>query len=157
LASRDAVKGYRAMWALAADAEYTVPFLREQLRQPAPADKEQLARLIADLDGKRFAVRQRASAELEKLGEVAEPALRKALAARPAPEVRRRLEALLEKLRVPRRRHARAVEVLDRIGTPAARELLGEWAKRGGESPLAREAQGALARLAQQRELGRRP
>jgi hypothetical protein len=157
LASRDAVKSYRGMWALAADAQHTVPFLRERLRQPAPADGEHLARLIAELDGKRFAVRQRASAELEKLGEVAELALRKALAARPAPEVRRRLEALLHKLRVPRQRQARAVEVLEHIGTPAARKLLGEWAKRGSESPLAREAQGALARLEQQRELGRRP
>ncbi len=67
---------------------------------PARApDPKQLERWLADLDDESFEARERASRELEKLGHAAAPALRKALAAKPPPEARRRIEALLWALR----------------------------------------------------------
>ena len=59
---------------------------------------QRIPRLLADLDDDEFTVREKASTELAKLGELALPALQKALAAEPSPEVRFRVEALLDKL-----------------------------------------------------------
>src|SRR5262249_59100893 len=74
-----------------------------RLRQPPapaaarPADtRRKVARLLTDLDRDDFAVRQKAAAELEKLGPPAEPLLRRALQGDLSPEVRRRLERLLD-------------------------------------------------------------
>jgi hypothetical protein len=60
--------------------------------------------LLATLDDERFAVRQKATRELEQLSETAEPALRKALTDDPAPDARRRIGRLLGKLRESRLR-----------------------------------------------------
>ena len=45
------------------------------------------------------------------------------------------------------RRQLRAVELLERIATPAARDVLSELAKGAAEAPLTREAAAALERL----------
>jgi WD40 repeat protein len=63
----------------------------------ARVDPKRLALLIADLDSAKFAVRKKAAQELEKLGEAAIGACRKALDGEPSAEVRRRLKSLLEK------------------------------------------------------------
>jgi hypothetical protein len=129
--------------------------LRERLRPVTPADEKLVARLIADLDGDRFEVREKATSDLEKLGEVAIPACRKALAGSPPAEVRRRLEALVNRweqvLQNPAGdilRELRALEVLERAGTPEARRLLEAIA--GGTSGfrLTREAKASAGRLA---------
>ena len=57
-------------------------------------DRKDMDRLVADLDGGRYAVRERAAQELEDQGLRAEAALRQALMSRPSLEVRRRLEEL---------------------------------------------------------------
>src|SRR5262249_62047261 len=95
LASEEASKAFQAIWHLAATPRQTVPFLKEWLR-PAAIDRNKIGRLITDLDSNQFAVRQKAEAELEKLGELTEPALRKALQGQPSLELRRRAEKLLE-------------------------------------------------------------
>jgi hypothetical protein len=96
LAGDDAARAYEAVWALAAGD--SAPFLKGRLRPVPAAGAEQVARLLADLDSDAFAVRERATRELAKLEEAAEPALRKALAGHPSPEVRRRVTGLLEGL-----------------------------------------------------------
>jgi hypothetical protein len=55
--------------------------------------------LLADLESNEFAVRRKAVAELEKLGEQVEAALRQHLESKPPLEARRRVEALLDKLK----------------------------------------------------------
>jgi HEAT repeat protein len=126
--------------------------LKEALPPVAPADEKRLARLIADLDDDEFATREQATAELEKLGEVALPALRKALAANPSAEVRLRGEQLLRKDDDPvpsgeRLRALRAAEALEQAGTKEAREALRHLAGGAGGARLTREAKAALERL----------
>jgi hypothetical protein len=115
--------------------------------QPAAVDK-----LIADLDDDSFPVREKATHELEQAGQAAKEALVKALAAKPAPEKRRRLEELLERLgrTGPTRellRPLRAVELLERIGTPEARQVLEALGKGDAGARLTQEATAALRRL----------
>lgn len=155
LASKDAVTHYLALWAAAAAPRQAVPFLRERLRPAAPADgpqQERIRRLIAQLDDDNFRARETASAELEKLLEPAEPALRAALVGKVSVEARRRIERLLQgrregTLSAEELRQARAVQALEHMGTPQARQLLEALAKGDAPARLTREAKAALARL----------
>jgi hypothetical protein len=113
---------------------------------------EQLTRLLVDLDSERFETRERATLELQRLGEQAEPALRKALADKPSLEVSRRLQALLDHLESrtlsTEQLHAlRAVEVLEQVGTAEARTVLRSVAAGAPADRLTREAKAALQRL----------
>ncbi len=156
LAAEDAATGYRAIQALAADPQHTIPYLRPRLHPVAAADEERLKRLIADLDNEQFAVREEATAELEKIGEAALPAMRKAVENRPALEARRRLERLIEKAQqrekwppsAERRRLGRSLEVLERAGTGEARRVLAMLAGGAPGAWLTLDARAALERLA---------
>jgi RNA polymerase sigma factor (sigma-70 family) len=153
LASPDAGRAYRAVLSTAAFPGRVVPLLKDRL-PPAPRDLPQakrLARLIADLDADAFDVREKAGRELDRLGEAAVPALRRALAGSPSAELRRRAEGLLEKWdpQTPTGetlRQLRAVEALELADTAEARRLLKEWAD-GGETRRTHEARAALRRL----------
>jgi hypothetical protein len=152
LAAEDAVRAHGAVWRLAAAPGDAVPFLGEHLRPPAALDPRRSARLLADLDSDQFKTREDASLELERLGERAEPLLRKALQNEPSAEVRRRVEVLLEKLEMPERaaeqlRLLRGVQSLECSGTPAARELLQALARGAPEAGLTQEAKAARERL----------
>jgi hypothetical protein len=151
--ARDARAAYAALGRLVTSPERGVPFLGKQLQSTKPVDTKRIERLIADLDAKRFQVRTQATKELEALCEHAAPALRKALAGKPSPESRRRLEALLDGLESASLspemvRQIRAVEALESIGNPAARRLLGQLAAGSPATRLTREARASLGRLA---------
>jgi hypothetical protein len=111
-----------------------------------------MERLIADLDNDKFAVREKATVELERLGERVQPALRKALTNNPSLETRRRIEQVLEATdpenRGPAQRRALfAVEVLVQAGTPEARRLLETLAAGAPDAPLSDAAKNGLERL----------
>jgi hypothetical protein len=111
-----------------------------------------LKRLLAQLDSDQFEERETAADALEELGDLAGPTLGAVLAGRPSAEVRRRVDSLLGKLDAlpsgPRRlREIRAVEVLERAGTPEARRLLERFAAGAPAARLTREANAALERL----------
>jgi hypothetical protein len=145
LLAEDAARAYLAICALARSPG-GARFLGRRL-SPAPAlDGREVARLIKGLDSDVFAERDRATRGLEKLGEAAEPALRKALDDRPPLEARRRLERVLEKLSSGWLRTQRALEALELAGTPAARKVLQPLAGGAPEARLTREARAALAR-----------
>jgi WD40 repeat protein len=153
LGGADGARAYRAVWALAAAPGRAVPFLAERLRPFPPLDAGRIDRLVAALGHARYAVRAQAVRELERLGEVAEPALRRALAGNPSLEQRRRVERLLDKAAAPvtspeQLRALRAVEVLERAGTPEARRVLAALAVGAADARLTREARAALGRLA---------
>jgi hypothetical protein len=151
--SGDATASYRAARRLAASPKESVPLLAERLRPVAAPGAARLARLLADLDGKGFAVRQRAERELEALGEMAAPALRELLAKKPSLEVRRRIERILAKLEEPSvpaaevLRELRAVAALEWAGTPPARRHLRALAGGATGARLTTAAQAALKRL----------
>jgi len=145
--SDDVPKAYRAIWDLTAAPRQAVPFLQERLR-PVPApDPQRVAALIADLDSKEFAERQKASEELEKLDVLARSALQQKLAGKPSLEMTQRIEGLLAKSGLSREHlwAARAVQALEQIGTVEARELLKKLAAE--DARLTDEAKAALARL----------
>jgi dipeptidyl aminopeptidase/acylaminoacyl peptidase len=148
LAAADAVKSYRAIRTMAAASRSSTAFLKEQLHPVAPADANLVARLLADLDGDQFAVRDKAMQDLERLGDRAATGLRKALDAKPTLEVKRRIEQLLEKQNgVGNIRMVRALEILERIGTTEARKLCEALADGVPDAPLTREARAMLKRL----------
>jgi hypothetical protein len=148
----DARQAYCAVWALTAMPERSVPFLAAHLRAAA-VDAAKLPPLIRDLDDDDYDTREKASAGLKRFGPAAEPALRKALEGKPSTEVVRRIEALLEMFRQPltdpeTTGAVRAVEVLEAVGSPAARQVLHDLARGAAGAHLSREAKGALGRLA---------
>ncbi len=152
LRSVDARYANQRMGALVAAGAQTVAFLQERLEPVFLPDPARTAALIADLDNDSFAVRQQAFQELERLERRVEPALRRALAAEPTLESRRRMEQLLERLNhpVPSPEHLqilRAVRVLEHIGTAEAHKLLEYLAQGAPEARVTREAQAALQRL----------
>ncbi len=151
LGGDDAARAGRAIAALAAVPAEALPLVRRDVRPAVAADAKRLARLVAQLDHDLFEIRQSAMRELEEQGEIAGPILRATLAAQPSPEVRRRVEELLEKLEAPRKasrllRDLRAVEMLERMGTPEARQLLETLARGAPAARLTREAQGSRHR-----------
>jgi WD40 repeat protein len=147
----------RSAWRLVAAPEQALPLLKKHLRAVSAPAPERLDKLVADLASDRFSARQKATLELEDLGDLAVPALRAALAKRPALEATRRMERLLARCEpgvVPtgdRLRVVRALLVLEQIGTPEAREQLRALSEGAPAARLTREARAALDRLARTR------
>ena len=134
LASEDAARAGRAVWSLVAGADQAVPFLRDQVRPVKTADRQQTARWIADLESSSFATRETATRELAVLGQTAAAALAEASKNGKSAEARQRAEQLLQRLHENEGtpdglRSLRAVEVLEQIATPAAREHLKSLAR----------------------------
>jgi hypothetical protein len=150
LAAADPRTAWAALQRLASDPETALPLLRRQLR-PEKIEARWLADRLADLDSDDFATREAATRELQRVVESVEADLQKARARATSPEVRRRLDDVLEAPRaaVPPPevvRTLRAVAVLERIGSDAAKELLATLAAGTSGAPLTREARAALAR-----------
>jgi WD40 repeat protein len=121
--------------------------------KPAPVvDSKRIAELIRLLDSENFKERQKANAELEDYGDLAEGALRKKLQEKLSLEMKRRVELLLAKVEVvppapAQLRLWRAVLALELMGTEEARSLLESLAKGAPEARQTREAAAALERL----------
>src|SRR5262249_3132068 len=111
LASEDAAVAYRAQWQLVAVPAKAIGLLKKNLRAQETPTREPIPKPISDLAPKTLKAREAASATLAKLGAPAEDALRKALAANPPLEVRKRLEVLLAELH---RRPITPQEIQDR-------------------------------------------
>lgn len=65
---------------------------------PQGSAEKRIAALVRNLDANEYAVREAASAELLKIGELAVPAIKAALADRPTVEVRARAERLIREI-----------------------------------------------------------
>jgi len=155
LASEDDEGAFQAVRTLSAAAKQSIPLLKERVR---PVNAEPVKRWLAELDDEQFAVREKAMEELAQLGKFVEGPIRKALEDSPSVEARRRLIRLLDKLETTtfspeRARALRALEVLERMGNPEAKELLTELAKGAADAELTREAKAALDRLANKAKL----
>jgi len=155
LAGNDATTAYRAIQALAAAPAQAVPYLSQYLRPMPRVDQKHIDDLVKELESPQFAVRQRATQELEQLEELAIPGCQRALAGNPTPEVRRRLESLLATRRAKQQdlapqhlRTLRALESLELCGTPEAARLLKALSHGAPDAWLTREAKAGVSRLA---------
>src|SRR5262249_8570798 len=90
----DPATAYRAQWGLA-ESGGLARFLRAKIGAGVPdSDAGRIRRLIADPDDSSFRTGEAALSELVRLGRLAEPAVRPALAGSPPAEQRQRLESL---------------------------------------------------------------
>jgi WD40 repeat protein len=153
----ESVKSWQAMRSLGATPSQAVALLEERLPAVVAPDEKRIAKLIGELDSDQFAVRDRATQELGKLGRQAEDQLRKALRDAASAEVRERVKELLQQIEKDGSTRVavadevtvvRAVELLELLDTPEARILLRKWAKGAAKARLTEEAQAALQRLA---------
>jgi RNA polymerase sigma factor (sigma-70 family) len=154
LGSADAGAAWRAAGELAARPDEAVAMLKGKLRPVPKADAAATARLIAELDDPRFAVREVAGRELCRRAGAEFPALWSARRAAASAEVRERLDGVLRSAPPAwagtdpgEVRESRAVAVLEAVDTPAAREVLGRLAGGDPYARLTREAAAAVKRL----------
>src|SRR5262249_31240538 len=151
LASPDAARAYREMGTLEADPAGALPLFRECLRAVPRVEAAQLGRLLAALDADRFEDREKATAELEPLGDAARPALVGVARGGASLETRRRVTELLSRLDRPpppsRLRSLRGIEVLEYIGDVEARAVLEKLAQGAPGALETEHARAALERL----------
>jgi hypothetical protein len=150
LASDDAAKAYHALGTLVRTPEQAVSLAQKRLRPASTPDVQEITRWISDLDSDRFAIRDKASKELAKMGEQVKAALQKELAGNPSPEVRQAIERLLSRLEQPSLEllgDLRAVEVLEHIGDSQAKKVLEKLASGEDSFRLTKEARTSLDRL----------
>jgi WD40 repeat protein len=156
LANADPTKADAAIWRLADAPKQTLPLLKKHLRPIAAstADAKQIGQWIDDLSHEDFDKRDKANHELEQVGSPAKEALQKALDGGKLPaEAKRRVEALLDAINKPATIAAdmlapyRALEVLEHVGTPEAKDLVTKLAKGRADALLTREAKAVLERL----------
>jgi WD40 repeat protein len=152
LADENGNKVTEAIRALAGDPKAAVAIFKDRVKPAPKPDDKQLAKLIAELDDAKFAVRQKAKRELEQLGEQAAPALLEAALNSASTEVRKAAQRILDglgtrTLGAGEMRAIRAVEVLEMCGTSEAKSLLKALATGAPAATLTDEAKGALDRL----------
>jgi WD40 repeat protein len=155
LADADAEKAYRLIQRLAAYPAEATALIKANLPavKAKKMDTAEIARLIADLDHNEFEQREKASKALAALGKPVSAALTKALQSEPSAEKKRRLIELLDALKTkgptPEMvRPTRALEVLERIGTAEAKQVVEELAKGDPYAKLTEDARATLKRLA---------
>lgn len=152
MSGADAKIAFQSMIQLARTPAQTVKMLDEKIapaKKPDTGDKS-IKQWIHDLGSGQFAVRTKANQMLQKIGPAAEPDLRAALPNAADIETRRRIEELLDRLALHQWTaeeitHARAVEVLEAIGTPEVRAVLTRWTTGDPAAILTIEARKALA------------
>jgi len=153
LAGSDAAKANQSIRALAAAPQQALPFLKDHVKPVPQPDAQRIPQLLNDLQSEQFAVRQKAEEELEKLGELAEPALNKLLDTQPALETKSRVQKLVEKIvtqqTLPQEmlRGLRALAVLELIGTPEARQQVDTLGQGSAGARLTKEAKAVLQRM----------
>jgi len=154
--SEDAAVRQPAVFALGACGESSVPYLADRLPIPDPAAAERrIVKAIQDLDAARYAVREKATRELERFGPTARPHLEAAVKRDDlSPECRSRLEKLVADINAEnlvltpeQRRTSTVIHVLEQAETRAAKELLAKVAKANLEAGLSAEAAAALERI----------
>jgi len=155
LSRPDGRGAYEAAAALTAAPEQALVLIKERVRPAGGPNQERIRVLLIQAGDSRYDLRQQATRELAALGEEAEGQLREALTRDTDLETRRRASRLLAKLdaagpSTDTLRALRAVEVLERIATPPARDYLRDLA---GGTPAARltvEARESLERLSRE-------
>jgi hypothetical protein len=148
LSNKDAITVYKAIRGLVSSRSKAMSLFEQRVKPIRHVDGNRLDELLHNLNSDKFRVRQQAAKELEALGQAAEPALRRALAAPSSEEVRQRASRLLSQLASEQWRGSRVLEILESMNDPEARRLLTSLAHGAPRARLTTEAQAALDRLA---------
>jgi hypothetical protein len=150
LATTDAAAAYRAVRRLIDVPDAAVALIRQRTK-PVPApDAARVAALIQQLDARDFKDWQAAAKLLDAIADPAADQLRTALAKSESADVRKSLQAILNRLDAgtpETLRAIRAVEVLEQIATPTAREHLTTLSSGAPGATLTRAAAEAVKRL----------
>ena len=149
-----AAKAEQASRLLIAHPTEAIPALKERIKPIARIKYDQalVSKKIAELDSKRFVVREAAAKELERIGRPALPTINESLKGDVTEDLRDWLTKIRAKVDKPETGedwllHLRGIEVLERIGTPEAKGVLSEIAEGAPEEVPTRAAKSALARL----------
>jgi HEAT repeat protein len=127
-----------------------VKFIATQLTPPREYKPDDIAKLIEDLGHEKLDAREKAERQLALIGQAAEAALR-AAESHESPEVRARVRKLLAGLGdvanndPTTRRQVRAMDILGRIGSAEALEVLQQAAFEPATPAVAVRAQFVLA------------
>jgi WD40 repeat protein len=151
LAGSDADLAHRAFWKLAALGEQTFKFLRPRIQAQPDLGSQARAKLVADLESDSYAVRAKATRQLETLDETRSMLL-DALAKKIPLETRKRIELVLSKQQewldsADLRLQLRMVDLLEQLGSQEARAALEELAAGAAEATLTQAAARALRRM----------
>ncbi len=152
LASPDAARAFAAFRELVGGGKQSVNYVAKHLHATPIPEPGRVAALVVALGDPKFAVRQEAEQELEKLGELAGRALRGVLRRDLPLALRQRVERLLAQAIGPVPagdpiREVRAIELLEWIGDESARDVLDAMAKGAPDARPTRDATAALSRL----------
>jgi WD40 repeat protein len=155
---RDVRRAYRAVELLAAKSDASMPLFRERVKPRAPVPAERIERLIADLDAEEFGAREAATRDLIALGDLIGPRLKALRKTNASPEVARRSDAILKRIRQrpDDLRELRAVLALEAIGSADALRLLDELSRGAPAAGVTLEARAALRRLEDRRKAASR-
>lgn len=143
----DPAIAYAAVCTGATARDAAVAQLKAYFRPAGAVDVAVVAKLIGQLDADQFTHREEASRALAALGPEAEAVVGEALKKSSLAEVKTRLEDVLRAYAAEHRRHGFALELLEMIGTPAAKNLLADLAGGASGTMLTREARATLTRL----------
>jgi WD40 repeat protein len=161
LGEAEGAHAFDALCRLASQPKTVVPFLERRLAPIPEPDTKHLNDLIADLGSDVAVARRAAYRELARVSGDISPLFRAALNKNPPPATRRLLEALLQESwyanDAETLRRVRAVWVLERINSPAARLVLTKIASGWSGARETRYAKAALVRVAAPPQPARQP
>ncbi len=138
------------IWQLAECPDVALDVAQGEVQKTCAPTPEALRKSVGELDHPDYYRRQAANGELERLQELALPALERELGkAGLSLESRKRIEVLVEKMNSSSRYKGvvRQVRVLEAIGNARAKALLGELTKGSPEAWATQEATMALHRM----------
>lgn len=152
LANEDTPAAHRTVWRLIGSGKSAASFLGKKVYL---LDPEKVAKTFKDLNSENYETRTSAMKSLASYGSRMEGRIVEALKDPGSLEVRRRLEQLLSKLRVPgaltlnqeQLRERRVMMVLEQIGDAASLNVLQNMARGAAEDAMKNEARGSVQRL----------
>jgi hypothetical protein len=146
--AQEVSKAYPAGWDLVDAPKQTVELLRQKIKPAKKLALMDVQPMVDMLNSDKFAAREKAAKELQALGYSAEPILRKLLETENRPEVKQRLQAILDRLGSEFVRIQRALQVLETIDSVDAKQSLTDLAAGAPDSMLTNEAATVLKRMA---------
>ncbi len=156
LASQDAAVYAPAQWELASNPETAAKFLKEAIKiDDGKGSAEKVAKLLRDLDAKKYATRELAQLELASMGPEILPFLIAARNPKNSTDFEVRLEALITEFRsqefpewgTEELRSVRSLRALEQAGGKDAKALLEEVSKSVMGKGIPGEAKACLSRM----------